>query len=128
MRGSARRTARRYRPEIAHVDDEIPEQAEERPWRPEDGPPPAVRTWAAPDSPALWVRSRGRWRWATVRARQDWADGRTTYQVLVDLDGSTTMVTRSYRWPQPGLRAARRSALAASREPGRGGEMPTSPS
>ncbi|MCX4539137.1 hypothetical protein [Streptomyces sp. NBC_01565] len=42
-------------------------------------------------------------------ARQDRADGRTVYQVAVDLDGSTSVVPRSYAWPQLGLRVAHRS-------------------
>jgi hypothetical protein len=54
--------------------------------------------------PALRVWSRGRWRWATVTARQDWADGRTVYQVHVDLGGSTSVTTRlssHHRMMQP---------------------------
>ncbi|MEU3760973.1 MULTISPECIES: hypothetical protein [Streptomyces] len=81
-------------------------------------------TWPLADPPVLWLRSRGRWRWATVRARQNWADGRVAYQVLVDLDGSAAMVTRAYWWPQQALWVAHRSASPASREPGRGGAMP----
>ncbi|WP_392900454.1 hypothetical protein [Streptomyces sp. LN699] len=41
-------------------------------------------------------------------SRQDHADGRTFYQVAVDLDGTTSVVPRLYEWPQPGLRVARR--------------------
>ncbi|MCG0065988.1 hypothetical protein L0F81_22270 [Streptomyces tricolor] len=107
--------------------EEISEPVEARPWRPEHGRAPALSTWPLADPPALWVRAGGRWRWAEVRARQDWPDGRVAYQVLVDLDGSTTMLLRTYWWPQPGLRVARRSASAPSREAGRGGgEMPVS--
>ncbi|MFD4974811.1 hypothetical protein [Streptomyces sp. NPDC058424] len=66
---------------------DVAEPDEARPWRPERGPKPTVRTWPRRDPPALWVWSKGRWRWATVRARQD---GRVAYQVSVDLDGSTS--------------------------------------
>ncbi|MER6522050.1 hypothetical protein ABT246_35030 [Streptomyces sp. NPDC001553] len=41
-------------------------------------------------------------------SRQDHADGRTVYQVAIDLDGSTSVRSRLYAWPQPGLRVARR--------------------
>ncbi|MGI5143853.1 MULTISPECIES: hypothetical protein [unclassified Streptomyces] len=57
--------------------DTIPEPA--RPWRPEDGRQPVVWTWPRSDPPALWVRSGGAWRYATVMARQDWADGSVVY-------------------------------------------------
>ncbi|MFD5583636.1 hypothetical protein ACFWII_07510 [Streptomyces sp. NPDC127063] len=40
--------------------------------------------------------------------RQDWPDGRVSYQVHVDLYGDTRVSVRMYQWPQPGLRAARR--------------------
>lgn len=88
---------------------ELTEPAESRPWRPEDGAASRVWTWPAGDRPALFVWSCGKWRYAPVMARQDRADGRTVYQVAVDLDGSTSVVSRSYAWPQPGLRVARRS-------------------
>ncbi|MEE1764341.1 hypothetical protein [Streptomyces sp. SP18BB07] len=82
----------------------IPEPAVTRPWRPEDGPKPVVWTWPRVDPPALWVWANGRYRWATVVAKQVWADDSVVYQVLVDLRGDTTVVERKYRWPQPGLR------------------------
>ncbi|MET9324999.1 hypothetical protein ABZX75_33380 [Streptomyces sp. NPDC003038] len=47
-------------------------------------------------------------------SRQDGADGRIVYQVVVDLDGSTSGVARLYAWPQPGLRVARRSSSQPS--------------
>ncbi|WP_324787060.1 hypothetical protein [Streptomyces sp. H51] len=65
-----------------------------------------MRTYPRIDGPALQVWSAGKWRWAPVLARQDWADGRVFYQVSVDLTGSTTVTIRLYEWPQPGLRAA----------------------
>ncbi|RSS94271.1 hypothetical protein EF903_06960 [Streptomyces sp. WAC05292] len=92
----------------AGVAVELTEPVENRPWRSEDGPRPTVWSWPAGDRPALYVWSRGRWRYAPVHARQDWQD-RTVYQVAVDLDGSTSVVARSYTWPQPGLRVAHRS-------------------
>lgn len=92
------------------MNDSIPEPVPARPWRPEDGPEPTVWTWPRTDRPALGVWSAGAWRRATVRARQDWADGSVRYQVEVDLRGDTTVVVRLYRWPQPGLRVEHRSS------------------
>ncbi|MCU4750264.1 hypothetical protein [Streptomyces sp. G-5] len=88
----------------------VPEAVEARPWRPEDGPEPQVWVWPYGTEPALWVGVGGQWRRATVRARQDHADGRTVYQTLVDLDGSSEVLTRSYQWPQAGLRLAHRGS------------------
>lgn len=82
------------------------EPVETPPWNAETGPAPVVWSWPAGDRPALKVWSMGRWRYAPVRARQDWPDGTVVYQVSVDLDGSTSVVPRSYAWPQPGLRVA----------------------
>lgn len=90
------------------------EPVESRPWRPKDGPEPKVWSWPAGDRPALYVWSTGAWRFAPVMARHDWPDGRVVYQVAVDLDGSTSVVSRSYAWPQPGLRLARRSGSQPS--------------
>ncbi|MER6392797.1 hypothetical protein ABT236_30580 [Streptomyces sp. NPDC001523] len=79
-----------------------------RPWSPVDGPVPRVWTWPAGDRPALAVWSCGAWRFAPVTSRHDYADGRVVYQVAIDLDGSTSVRSRLYEWPQPGLRVARR--------------------
>lgn len=87
----------------------IPDAIPARPWRPEDGPKPVAWMWPRLDPPAVWVRSGGRLRRATVMAKQVWADGSTYYQVAVDLHGDTTVRTLLYRWPQPGLRMAHRS-------------------
>ncbi|MET8717405.1 hypothetical protein ABZV52_30015 [Streptomyces sp. NPDC004735] len=87
----------------------IPEPEQARPWRPEDGPWPQVWVWPRGDRPALRVWSAGRWRHASVVARQNWADGTVRYQVEVDLQGTTEIATCTYQWPQPGLRAARGS-------------------
>ncbi|MGW8387172.1 hypothetical protein ACWGMW_28965 [Streptomyces albidoflavus] len=93
----------------------IEEPALARPWRAEDGPPPAVWTWPAGDRPALEVWSAGAWRYATVMARQDWADGTVRYQVAVDLLGDTSVATLTYQWPQPGLRMRHPSRADPSR-------------
>ncbi|MFE4425285.1 hypothetical protein [Streptomyces sp. NPDC056817] len=69
----------------------------------------------------------GRWRWATVRARQDWPDGRVAYQVSVDLDGSTSVRARTYWWPHPGLRVAHRSAYPSSTGPVEAGGLSVPP-
>ncbi|MEU1081570.1 hypothetical protein ABZ368_15195 [Streptomyces sp. NPDC005908] len=92
----------------------IEEPEPTRPWRPEDGPAPAVWTWPLADRLALRVWSAGAWRYAPVRARQDWPDGTVRYQVEVDLRGDTTMVTRTYVWSQEGLRVAHGSGSEPS--------------
>ncbi|MFD4933365.1 hypothetical protein [Streptomyces virginiae] len=89
------------------------EPVESRPWN-GHGQEPTVWTWPAGDRPALYVWSLNQWRYARVHARQDWPDGKIVYQVAVDLDGSTTTVSRSYPWPQPGLRRAHGSQSAPS--------------
>jgi hypothetical protein len=78
-----------------------------------------VWTWPPADRPALRVMSGGQWRHATVVARQDWADGSTRYQVEVDLHGDTRTQILLYQWPQPGLRAARRSHSEPTSSSGR---------
>ncbi|MFE6522282.1 hypothetical protein [Streptomyces sp. NPDC057794] len=93
----------------------IEEPQPARPWRPEDGPQPEVWTWPAGDRPALEVWSGGRWRYAPVRQRQNWADGTVRYQVEVDLDGSRSVRTRTYQWPHEGLRVAHASGSQPSR-------------
>ncbi|MER6616342.1 hypothetical protein [Streptomyces xantholiticus] len=104
-----------------------PEQAP--PWRPEDGPPPAVWTWPPGDRPGLFVRAGGRWRYASVIARHVHDDGRESVQVAVDADGSTTVSVRSYWWPQDGLKAAHASAVEPVTGRGRHASagMPTAP-
>ncbi|MFI7142894.1 hypothetical protein ACIBQ5_35885 [Streptomyces massasporeus] len=104
--------------------EEIPEPVPARPWRREDGPEPKVTTWPTGNRPALAVWSHGRWRYAPIMARQDWADGRVFYQVEVDLLGDTTIRARLYQWPQPGLRAEHGPPRPAA--PDRGG-MPRTP-
>ncbi|MET8405918.1 hypothetical protein [Streptomyces sp900116325] len=78
------------------MSEKIPEPTEHTPWHPEDGPSPKVWCWPRTDRPALYVWSHGKWRYAPVQARQDWADGRTVYQVDVDLAGTLSVNTRSY--------------------------------
>lgn len=100
-----------------------------RPWRPEDGPRPVVWTWPSGGRPALRVWSAGKWRYAPVRQRQDWADGSVRYQVEVDLHGTTSVTTRTYVWPHPGLRVAHGSGSEPSRtaDEQRQGDMPQAP-
>ncbi|MFD5634819.1 hypothetical protein ACFWJM_11860 [Streptomyces sp. NPDC127077] len=100
---------------------------EARPWREGDGPKPKVRSWPPTDPPALWMRQNVTWRWATVTARQDWPDGRTAYQVLIDTDGTTATSHRAYWWPHEGLRIAHRSAAEPTNEAGLGGDLPHPP-
>lgn len=104
----------------------IEEPTQSRPWRPEDGPPPTVTAWPHNDRPALRVWSDGAWRYAPVRARQDWADGSVHYQVEIDPHGDTSVTTRLYRWPQPGLRMAHGSSVKPSQGPDEShqGDMP----
>jgi hypothetical protein len=107
----------------------IEEPQPARPWRPEDGPRPQVWTWPAGARPALAIWSAGRWRYAPVRARQDWADGTVRYQVEVDLNGTSSVRTLTYQWPHEGLRCARRSGSKPSRtvREAKQGDMPQPP-
>jgi hypothetical protein len=100
----------------------VPEPVLARPWRPEDGPRPRVTVYPRTGAPALAVWSAGAWRYAVVRARHDWPDGRVHYQVAVDLLGDTTVRTVTYQWPQPGLRVA-----ARPRPPRGEAHMPAAP-
>ncbi|KOU50076.1 hypothetical protein [Streptomyces sp. WM6378] len=91
---------------------EEPEQAP--PWREGAGPPPQVWLWPRGDRPALWIRAAGRWRYAVVMARHEYADGRVVVQVDVRLPRQSAeqeagVFTRFYRWPQDGLRVAHAS-------------------
>lgn len=106
--------------------DTIPEAEPARPWRAEDGAQPVVWTWPKSDPPVLWVRSGGAWRYATVMAKQVWADGSTVYQVAIDLRGDTSVSARLYRWPQPGLKVAHRSRFEPSKgvDEAHQGDMP----
>lgn len=72
------------------------------------------------DRPALAVWSCGAWRFAPVKARQDHADGRTVYQVAIDLDGSTSVLSRpAATWASTCNRPTRRRqrTRARSRRP-----------
>lgn len=94
-------------PTIERVSDTPPEPAEARPWRPEDGPEPRVTVYPPGRGPGLAVWVGGRWQYAFVRARHDWADGRTAYHVDLALPGPhghAESVRRAYWWPQTGLR------------------------
>ncbi|MGK5692019.1 hypothetical protein ACSNOJ_03745 [Streptomyces sp. URMC 128] len=70
--------------------------------------------------------SAGGWRYAPVRARQNWPDGTICYQVEVDLLGDRRVRILTYEWPQPGLRVARRIASEPTRgvDETRQGDMP----
>ncbi|GGY16920.1 hypothetical protein GCM10010358_80640 [Streptomyces minutiscleroticus] len=57
------------------MDSDLPEPEPPRPWHPEEGPEPRVRTWPPGDRPALAVWAHGAWHYAPVTARQDFADG-----------------------------------------------------
>ncbi|MFD4574220.1 hypothetical protein ACFWNK_19660 [Streptomyces sp. NPDC058417] len=107
----------------------IPEAEPARPWRAEDGPPPAVWTWPQGDRPALRVWSEGRWRYAAVLARLDGADGAVHYQVLVSLPGEPPQTIRTYRWGHPGLRKCHGSGSTPSLavDERRQGGMPRAP-
>lgn len=101
------------------------------PWRPEHGPKPTVRTWPPGDRPGLFIWANGRWRYASVTARHDYEDGRTAYQVLIDVDGSTSVRHRTYWW-QPEAGRMKPSHPARSAQPGTGrpegrGGMPRAP-
>ncbi|MET7745982.1 hypothetical protein [Streptomyces sp. NPDC005385] len=77
-----------------------PEDAiEARPRRESDGPRLEVWTWLLSDPPALWLRQKATWRWASVTARQDWPDGRIAYQVLIDTNGTTSKSTTRHDSP-----------------------------
>ncbi|MET9411215.1 hypothetical protein ABZX90_36535 [Streptomyces sp. NPDC002935] len=105
-----------------------PEDAvEARPWRQGDGPKPKVWTWPLTDPPALWVRHKGTWRWASVSARQDWPDCRTAYQALIDTDGTASKSHRTFWWPHEVLRVAHHSTAVPATEVGRGGDLPRPP-
>ncbi|MGC4950971.1 hypothetical protein ACLQ2N_32865 [Streptomyces sp. DT224] len=100
--------------------ENIPDAVEHRCWKESDGPRPRVHCWPRTGRPALYVRSHNRWRYAPVEARQDWADGSVVYQVAVDLRGDTTVSSRAYAWPQPGLRLAHTPGPADGYEAGAG--------
>lgn len=89
--------------------NDVEAEAEEvRPWQPDSGPRPRVTVYDRGREPALWVRVAGRWRYATVRARLEHADGRTAYRVNLQLpvgDGEEGGCSRAYWWG-PGVRAA----------------------
>lgn len=83
----------------------LDEPIEVRPWDESQGPAPRATVYPRGGEPALWVRAGGGWRYAVVRQRSDWADGRVVYHVAVSLDGVST-VRRAYWWGQPGVRIA----------------------
>lgn len=84
------------------MNGDIPDAVEQRPWQPSDGPEPSVHVYPHRHQPALLVRRGGEWRPGRAVARQRWA-GFYVYQVEVNATLGFT-ITRTYRWPQPGLR------------------------
>ena len=59
--------------------------------------------------PTLYVYWPDRWQYADVRARQDWPNGSTSYQVELDTwdqNGHPHRVSRSFLWGPDSLRAA----------------------
>ncbi|WP_374987164.1 hypothetical protein [Streptomyces fradiae] len=87
------------------MSSDIPVPVEEPPWRPEAGSEPEVTSWPPGRRPALRVWDGTAWQYAPVQARHTYPDGRTVYQVLMPVEGGGR-TSRSYRWPQPGLRRA----------------------
>lgn len=91
------------------TDQSIPEPTEAPPWRTSDGPRPRVTAWPPGQRPALWVHAAGKWRYAVVRQRQDYPDGRVAYRVDLQLPGPNGWdvgCSRAYWWGQPGIRLA----------------------
>ncbi|MFG2532770.1 hypothetical protein [Streptomyces sp. NPDC048516] len=74
------------------------EAVETPPWKPADGPPPAVQTWPRTTRPALVIRIRGQWRCCPVIALHRYEDGRRAVQVDVHLESDTSYQARTYRW------------------------------
>ncbi len=85
-----------------------------RPWSGQ-GPEPTVWCWPYGKEPVMRVFAAGQWQQATVRARQDWPDGRIVYQLTGDLRGTGGIHMSTYQWPQPGLRPARRGLVPPTR-------------
>lgn len=88
---------------------DAPDAEEARPWRPSDGPGPAVRVFPYGQQPMMRVRAQRKWHTCTVLARYDYADGRTVYQVDIDLviDGQRAGTTRSYLWNPKAMKPLR---------------------
>ncbi|MEU0991238.1 hypothetical protein [Streptomyces sp. NPDC005953] len=73
------------------------------------GDAPRTHVYPGNSQPALWVYAEGRWRWATVQARQTYRDGRVVYLVnltLTGVDGIEGVYARSYAWGQDALEVA----------------------
>ena len=60
--------------------------------------------------PLLWVRTGGAWRWAIVRAKHTYADGRVAVQTEVTMptpDGPDGNFVRTYWWNPDRMRVIR---------------------
>ncbi|THA28237.1 hypothetical protein E4198_00025 [Streptomyces sp. RKND-216] len=80
------------------------------PWRPGDGPKPAVHVFPPSERPMLRVRTQGRWHTTVVLARYDHHDGRAAYQVDINLtiDGLHHVGTsRTYWWNPKAMKPVR---------------------
>ena len=66
------------------------------------GPQPEVTVYTTGHKPVVQVKIRGTWRIGVVRARHDYALGRTAYQVFL-APGTGTHVVHTYWW-SPGMR------------------------
>ncbi|MGP4003509.1 hypothetical protein [Streptomyces sp. 8N706] len=87
------------------MSENIPEAEEAPPWRSDMGvPEPEVTCYPPGKAPGLAVYVQGRWRYALVRMRHTWADGRVAYHVSIRLPRpSECSYARAYWWDQPGV-------------------------
>lgn len=79
---------------------------------------PTVSTWPRGHGPALYLRACGRRRYAPVVSRLDHADGRTEYQVNLNLTFNGSTISAVYEWPQHDLTVAHPPTAPASTGPG----------
>ncbi|MEU4093279.1 DUF6233 domain-containing protein [Streptomyces sp. NPDC026673] len=93
------------------------------------GQRPRTHGWAPADRPRMQIHVEGAWRWATVRQRQDWPDGRVAYQVDILLPdpefGRDAHYIRSYWWDPETVRPSRHPAIGwqLRHTPGTGGAI-----
>ncbi|MGP4001411.1 hypothetical protein [Streptomyces sp. 8N706] len=86
------------------MSEHVPETEEAPPWRSDMGvPEPEVTCYPPGQAPGLAVYVQGRWRYAIVRMRHTWADGRVAYHVSIRLPWpSECSYARAYWSDQPG--------------------------
>ncbi|MFC1410523.1 hypothetical protein ACEZCY_14795 [Streptacidiphilus sp. N1-12] len=87
------------------------EAVQARPWRQGD-PKADVFVFPNMGAPMLWIYTEGRWRSAVVRARHRYPDGRTAYQVAIELDRTRDTHYRTYWWDPACMRIIRRQQPA----------------